>query len=112
MTCAKLKTSRPVNPLPNAFRKLTPSPAAVQDAVAKIPQPAPLPKTKAETDAVLARVAPPAKLRPTWRTRVRAELRQLKLDLLWVWGKLIHRWAYRLLAQRGRVTCHCLSCLS
>jgi hypothetical protein len=90
MTRAKLKTARPVRPPPNAFRKLTPSPTAVEDAVAKIPQPAPLPKNDAETDAVLARVAPSANRRTTWRASMRADLRQLKLDLLWIWAKLIH----------------------
>jgi hypothetical protein len=61
---SKPRTTKIQRPAPNAFRKLVPTPAAVQDAVAKIqtiPQPAPLPKTEAETDAVLARVAPPAK---------------------------------------------------
>ena len=95
MTRTKTRpTARPAKHPPNAFRKLTPSPAAVQDAVAKIqtiPQPAPLPTTAAETDAVLARVAPqPASpsallrklIRERMGTYVRSELRLMKADAL------------------------------
>jgi hypothetical protein len=88
VTRPKAKTSRPAKPsAPHAFATIKTAVASLQPT---IPQPAALPTTDAERDAVLDRIAPRKTWRIRLRDRLRAEMRQLKVDALWIWRRLLH----------------------